>query len=263
MKHKSIIIMLFLLVSSLLFGRQSSFSINREVTAFRDSGGPDDYGYTWKDSNEPGGPLFNWIDITSIGTPVHNYLSDDNNVGPFPMGFDFPYYWYLVNEFYVNSNGAISFSDPEVYVPQGSSGFFIPSTNQPNDLLIPQGADLSFEGDTAECYYYTNNVDSFIISYINVPAWEVGGPYGAHTFQLLLTREDSCIYFQYGKQEGPYCNNTYCAGIENVIGNVGLQVFYYTTPDSGYAVKFTPPDSTPYGALDIGIKDAISSGSKG
>ncbi|MCK4575436.1 hypothetical protein KAU34_03425 [candidate division WOR-3 bacterium] len=206
------------------------------------SGGPDAYGYVWIDIYEPGGPVYNWIDITGIGTKVEG-LTDDNNTGPFQIGFDFPYYGYDRNQFWVNANGAISFSDAEVYVPQGSSGFTIPGFNHPNDLIIPLGADLIFAGvDSAECYYYTNNVDTLIVSYINVAAWN-NGPIGAHTFQLILTRQDSCIYFQYGTQEGQFYNNADCAGIEDYGGSIGLQVFLYAMPDSGYAVKFIPPDS--------------------
>jgi hypothetical protein len=199
-----------------------------------------------------------------VGTEVTG-LVDDNNVGPFPIGFDFPYYWYMVNQFYVNANGAISFSDAEVYTPQGGSGFFIPSTNAPNDLLIPLGADLLFEGiDSAACYYYTNNVDTFIISYINAAAWNIGGPQGAHDFQIIMTRADSCIYFMYGDQSGQFYQGADCGGSENVIGNVGLQIFLNLNPNSliDYAVQIIPPDSTNYQALDIGVKNALSDGSK-
>ena len=47
------------------------------------SGGPDGYGYTWRDNRDPQGPTYNWFDISTIGTPVTG-LGDDNVVGPFP-----------------------------------------------------------------------------------------------------------------------------------------------------------------------------------
>ncbi|HRH38500.1 MAG TPA: hypothetical protein PK760_09150, partial [Flavobacteriales bacterium] len=63
------------------------------ASTFAAQGGPDAYGYIWKDSNEPGGPVFNWIDITTTGTLIQG-LADDNVVGPFVMQTDMQYYWY-------------------------------------------------------------------------------------------------------------------------------------------------------------------------
>ena len=70
---------------------------------------PDAYGYTWVDSDNGGSPDFSWIDIPGSGVLVEG-LADDNTVGPFDIGFNFPYYWYTVNSFYDGSNGYISFS---------------------------------------------------------------------------------------------------------------------------------------------------------
>jgi hypothetical protein len=259
-------LVMFLLIAVALLGKQSSPVPHQNWSSYRGTGGPDAYGYTWIDSDEPGGPTYSWIDISTIGTEITG-LTDDNNVGPFAMNFDFPYYWYTVNSFYVNANGAIAFfPESDVYVPQGASGFFIPSSNAPNDLLIPLGADLTFEtGPPARCYYYTNNVDTLIVSFIRVPAWVSGPPSGEHTFQIICTAADSNIYFQYGDQQGQFYSGACCGGFENVIGNVGLQVFLNINPNSliDYAVQIIPPDSTTYQALDIGVVDALSENSEG
>ena len=56
------------------------------------SGGPDAYGYEWRNSNDGAGPTYNWIDITTMGTQVSG-LTDDNSVGMVDMNMNFHYYW--------------------------------------------------------------------------------------------------------------------------------------------------------------------------
>ena len=263
-----------LLCGSAVFGMQGSMERGTDGAqffapkgfnpkGFNPKGDTDQYGYYFWDSNDPGGPVYSWIDITTTGIEVTG-LSDDNNSGPFEIGFEFPYYWYKVDQFWVNSNGAISFSSPDVYFPQETGGNNIPNTVPPNDLVIPLGADLSFGSPSeGKCYYWTNNIDTLIVSFIDVPAWTFGGLAGAHTSQLILVANDSTILFQYGKQEGSFYQNMDCAGIENVAGNVGLQYLKDIMPDSGLAVKFIPPESTSYEAQDVGVYEAISDGSEG
>ena len=93
------------------------FSVLVSVSAFAGQGGPDTWGYTWKDSNEPGGPVYSWIDIVSEGGTEVKLLADDNSRGPFPMNFDFTYYWYDVNQFWVGSNGYLLFQNGNIASP--------------------------------------------------------------------------------------------------------------------------------------------------
>ena len=48
------------------------------------TGGPDTYGYIWRDSNDPQGPAYNWIDILPLpGVSEVRFLADDNIKGSF------------------------------------------------------------------------------------------------------------------------------------------------------------------------------------
>jgi hypothetical protein len=232
-------------------------------------GGPDTFGYTWLDSDTtaPGAPVFNWIPIRGLGTRITG-LADDNVVGPFPIGFEFPYYWYTVNSFYVGSNGYISFGDNFL----AASPFKpVPHPSRPNNVLAPLMSDLDFSVGNASCWYWTNaNADTLIVEYDSVRFWSTGGN---NTFQIILSRPDSTITFQYLDQQGqPYngwtTDSTNSIGIENVTGSIGLRYLFmgtpsYNMPHAGLAVKFIPPESSSYQVHDVGIYEALSENSGG
>jgi hypothetical protein len=226
---------------------------------FAASGGPDLYGYIWKDSNEPGGPVYNWIDIVNQPNTVEvNGLSDDNNAGPFQIGFNFQYYWYGVSQYWVGSNGYIAFNNGQI-----SSPFpVIPSAAQPNNFIAPFAADLNFDGATnpGHCYYWQNAAnDTLIVSYENVPFWSTsaanGNIQGENSFQIILSNVDSSITFQYKLQSGVSGStaNILSIGIENNSGNVGLQHSYGAYPVANYAVKFYYPTNSTYQVIDAAV----------
>ena len=149
------------------------------------TGGPDAYGYKWADSNEDTLD-YSWIDITTIGTQVTG-LGDDNYVGPFNIGFPFMYYWYDVSQVYIGSNGYLKIPPPANIASTFPAS--IPLTAAPNDFMALYTMDLIF-GVSGTCYYYTNFVDQFIVSFIGVPCWSTGG---SHTFQAILDGNDNTI----------------------------------------------------------------------
>ncbi len=230
-----------------------------------DTGGPDAFGYTWIDSDEPGGPAVNFIDISGYGTEVTG-LGDDNFVGPYPIGFDFRYYWYNVNQFWVGSNGWMKFSTlGQLAQPMP----MMPATSNPNDLLCPLAADLFFEippyPSGGHAYYWSNNTDSLIVSWHDVPTWDQFEPHGlgSFTFQVILTAADSNIAFQYGLQQGVVSNSSVVVGIENNTGTVGLQVMFGLQPTSDYAVLFEYPDEITYEVHDMAVAAVMNEGSSG
>lgn len=259
--------LLSLLIAGLSIGYAKSGSSPSDVWDDRDhqsldtQWGPDSYGYIAKDSNEPGGPVFGWIDITEEGTEVTG-LTDDNVVGPFSLGWNFRFYWYNVSQFWIGSNGYIKFSTAGQLaqpIPQ------FPTATTPNDVIAPYAADWFFSSaDPSECYWWSNDDDTLIVSWVNVTAWAQGGNLGNHNFQLILSGADSSIKFQYGTSTtGDVSNNNISIGIENLTGQIGISNFFGTYPPNNTAIKYEYPDVVTFQVHDLAMADVQNLGSKG
>ncbi|GEM_PF-3035769 len=261
------------LVTGVMWGGTDGRKYQNPAPMHPDTSAPDAWGYTWVKSTEPGGPTFRWVDISTRGTLVTG-LTDDNVVGPFDMLFTFPYYWYTGNRFKVGSNGYITF-DPTTTAFAPNFGYpTFPNTAAPNDLIAALVGDLVLSGQAGaggQCYYWTNGLDSLVVSYINVTEWEqVIIPTNTHTFQIILNKADSSITYQYGLQRGRYntTNNLrLCIGIENATGQIGrLYTFTQITvgqqhplmPDSGLAIKFKRTVNTGLQITDAGIVGGLN-----
>lgn len=211
------------------------------------SGGPDAYGYMWYNSNDAQGPTYNWIDITTSGTQVSG-LSDDNAVPFITMSQPFHYYWSDYTEIKIGSNGWISFNN----IANIASCFpSIPTSGGSGDnYLAPFMSDLIFGVGSGEVWYYDDIANSqFIVSYINVPWWSSSAPgyVGSNTFQVILSSADSSITFQYQTLDGANfissgsCPSYLKIGIENVTGNIGLEVYNNVVSGNNHAVRFEYP----------------------
>ena len=197
-------------------GNEGNQALLFEITedeASRGSGGPDLFGHRWIDSDEPGGPAFGWIDITGIGTEITG-LSDDTNVGPFPIGFEVPFFEGAFSTFRFCTNGWISFTDTSSQY----SNYGLPSTEMPEDLIAPFFDDLTFRSG-GSAWYWSNGVDTLIVSWVDVPHYgATGGPY---SFQVILNASGR-ILFQYQSVAAPLDSAT--VGIQNGAQDDGLQI---------------------------------------
>lgn len=225
------------------------FALFSSLTSVANQGGPDQYGYTWKDSDEPGGPSYQWWDITQVGIQLGG-LGDDNFIGPVSLGNVYPYYWYNVSKCWVGSNGYISFG------PGNLAANFppIPTNTGVNDYIAGHMADLTFLGinNPGEVYFYAN-ADSFCIEYVNVPYWNPTSPgySGSNTFEIIMNRADSSITVNFLSCTGASQSN-FSTGIENVSGNMGLQPLI-SQPLPSYTVKYYYPQNTTYLVVDASV----------
>lgn len=225
-----------------------AFSIN--LSSQNTSGGPDNFGYTYKSSLHPNGPTYQWFDISTIGTLVFG-LSDDNFVGPFPMS-GFPYYSTNPTQFYIGSNGYISFQP--VNIASSNAQFpAIPIVGAPDNYIAPFLTDLNFAGSSSNpstAYYYDQG-DTICVTFEKVPFWVNNTTQysGDNSFQVILNKADSSITFNYKTQIGTpdptYVNNFISIGIENNTGNDGL--LYYrgdSFPNPNTSIRFEYPNIT-------------------
>jgi len=189
--------------------------------------------FTWQDSNAPGGPAFNWVDITVIGTEITG-LGDDTNVGPLPIGFEFPFFGQGFNQFYFSSNGFLSFNP---IVGGHFTNRHLPDPEAPGNLLAVFWDDLDFRSQ-GRAYYWSNGRDTLVVSYVGVPHLSSGGPY---TFQAIL-KADGTITYQYLDMVSRL--NEATIGLQNADGSEGVTVAHNVPYVANrLAIRFLPPAS--------------------
>ena len=177
-------------------------------------------GYTYKDSSEPGGPTYQWVDISGTGTAV--YLGDDNFGGPFDIGFTFNFHNTDWTQFYVSSNGFLSFGSGSGDL---SNDCPLPNANTPNNIIALMWDDLD-PGDTGDRAYYRTFPSCpygggacLVVQYENYHHFPGGGTI-AGTFEAILFQNGSILiqFEDAGAEEGSGSTT----GIENSTGTIGL-----------------------------------------
>jgi hypothetical protein len=183
-------------------------------------GGSDKFGYTWTDKNHQEEVDYSWVDIEESGMPIGANGDDNKDYGFFELNFSFPFYGNLFDSLRIASDGWISFNPfPPCYTDTFSCYINrkLPYIWGPYNLIAPFWDDLIFS-DSSRVYFYSNDFDSAIISFINLYHYGSGGPY---TFQTILNRNGE-IVFQYDSL-GEKLNSA-TVGIQNWNGTKALQI---------------------------------------
>ncbi len=206
------------------------------------TGGPDGFGYTFKDSNEGGCPV-NFVSIVGNGG-VNLNLTDDSNSTQ-TLNFPFSFYGTPQASVGVASNGYLHFGSVGT---DFSNDCPIPNTLTPNnaiyghwDDLLPSGAGNVYAANYAAGQCPGGRPGAcFIAEWNNVPYFSGGGTV---TFQIIL-HEDGVIETQY--QTLTQTGTSATAGLENSTGTVALQYACNTAWGTPLpkAVYYLPPGVT-------------------
>ncbi len=193
------------------------------------AGGPDAFGYTWKDSSEPDGPVFDWVEIAGIGTNAN--LPEDDRCATLNLPWDFCFYGATYNTAYVSTNGLLQFLAPDTSWANRT----IPTAAVPNGYIAPFWDDMNLELGRGNIYYYYDALnDRFIVQWDSV--FKFSGTNLPLTFEVILERNGN-ITVQYQDMLGTLTSAT--VGIENETGTGGLLVVYNASyVQSNTAVKF-------------------------
>jgi Immune inhibitor A-like, MAM domain/Secretion system C-terminal sorting domain len=191
------------------------------------AGGPDAFGYIWKDSEEVDGPVYGWIDITGTGTSAIADMSDDITTGPYPIGFGFPHYGAVYTDFYVGSNGAINFDGQ--YISLGN-------------LAMPTATYLGMiawfwddmdpaDATDADLLYETmliGDQNALVISFLNWDEYPGNADPELQedvTAQMILF-EDGAVQVHYQSVELGIDILSSTIGIQDATGTIGLNPLY-------------------------------------
>ncbi|MGB0383967.1 MAG: M36 family metallopeptidase [Ardenticatenaceae bacterium] len=226
-------------------------------TSSNDFSRSDDFGYTIIDSNESSlegpGPMYKFVNIKESGTRVA--LDENESDGPFPMGFDFNFYGTSQNEFYISSNGFISFDRDSDSL---SNQCLLPHSRAPSNLIALMWDDLDPQFTQDYVYYQSftscpyGSGACLIVQYDKYHYFP-GIASSTSTFEaILFERGDILIqYAQVGHKKGAGSTT----GIENADGTIGLTYGTCDTPNhlaDRLAICFAHPEGN---ACDSGVRN--------
>jgi gliding motility-associated-like protein len=164
-----------------------------------------------------------YIAQTNTGTQL--FMTDDSQQGPFQIGFNFCFFGTTYTQFYIGSNGWISFSggQPTTFTTQT-----IPTANAlvPKNCIMGPWQDWhpGLGGQIRYQVQGTAPCRKLIVSWIGVPMFSCTGNQG--TFHIVI--HESTNYIDNYIQNKPAClqwqGGTATEGIHNAAGTIGIAV---------------------------------------
>jgi len=175
--------------------------------------------------------------ITGIATNV--ILGNDQVSAALPIGFTFNFFCLDYTQFYISSNGFITFTPSS---PDGCcSGQFIPNAAAPNNLIALAWEDYNPSAGGTINYFTAGTAPNrtLVVNFTTVPHFGGGG--GALNGQLVLYETTNIIDIQINSQTSD--GGLHTQGIEDASGTIALaspgrNAANWSTANNGK--RFTP-----------------------
>jgi len=163
--------------------------------------------------------------VAQVNNGTNLTMTDDSQQGPFNIGFNFCFFGTTYTQFWIGSNGWISFSpnQPTTFTSQS-----IPTTNGlvPKNCIMGPWQDWH-PGIGGQIKYQVQGVApcrKLIVSWVNMPMYSCTSNLG--TFHIIIYETTNII--ENHIQSKPAClqwqNGTSVEGIHNLAGTIGITV---------------------------------------
>ena len=185
-------------------------------------------------------------EIIYQGNLVKAGFDNDVAYGPFNIGFNFTYYGSSWSQFYISSNGLITFGEGSTDPSEDP----IPTAGTPENMIAAFWDDLSIDPSGNILYTTVGAAPNrkLIIQFRNMGFYY--GPVFLGTFSVILYETTNKVQTQYRLLVLPTSTAVHGGsatfGIENSDGTDGVQYAWHNSSavTSGKAISYTPSGST-------------------
>jgi len=189
--------------------------------------------------------------VTQTNTGTQLFMGDDTQQGPFNIGFSFCYFGNTYTQFWVGSNGWISFlaGQPTTFTttPIPNAGF-----NVPKNCIMGPWQDWN-PGIGGQIRYQVQGVApcrKLVVSWIGVPMFSCTNLQG--TFHIVIYESTNLIENHIANKPNcvQWAGGTAVQGIHNLLGNTAIPVpgrnsTVWTTTNNSYRWTPSGPTVTP------------------
>jgi hypothetical protein len=199
------------------------------------------------------------VETQYLGVTAATGYVDDGSFGTFPIGFNFDFFGNTYSDFYVTSNGLVTFGTSSSQYTNAA----IPTAAVVNNYIAPFWDDIVIHATGSITYQTIGTAPNrkCVVQFNNMSFWN--SPILLGTFQVILYEGSNNIQTQYRSivdlTSDRASGNSATVGLENSDGTAGVTYSYNTANSlaSEDAILYTPDGSGSYNVNGNSVYEGI------